>query len=107
MKFYDIKEKEPSFSIIGSEESFSNQLFLYIDGKMYLGHYFKTNENDKGLEIAVYESVDLYIAYQMSTMIPQDCFSDHEIYWCEIEMDHMIDIISVDLDMEDDKNVTS
>jgi hypothetical protein len=106
MKFYDIKKKEPKLSVIGKEESFSDQLLLYIDGKMYLGHYFETN-GDKGFEIAVYESVDLYSMYQMSTMITQDNFDDYEIYWCEIDMDHMISIISTDLDMEDDENATS
>jgi len=112
--WHNFKDKKPSFVTIEEEIKFSNQLFFFIDGKLYMGYYTSSlyydadedkDEWDESIELAKYSLTRLSDQYIEQETIYSNDFEKHEIYWRSIDLLGII--CSVDLQKmqrEDGKN---
>lgn len=100
----DFNVTKPIFTTVKDDIKISDQIFLYIDDKLYLGYYISslfydadndTHEWDCFIELARYSLTEVSEKYIQNDDIYQDEFNKHDIYW------HYIDtlgiICSVDL----------
>lgn len=112
--WHNFKDKKPSFATIEEEIKFSNQLFFFIDGKLYMGYYTSSlyhdadedkDEWDESIDLAKYSLTRLSDQYIEEETIYSNDFEKHEIYWHSIDLLGII--CSVDLQKmqrEDGKN---
>lgn len=112
--WHNFKDKKPSFVTIEEEIKFSNQLFFFIDGKLYMGYYTSSlyydadedkDEWDESIDLAKYSLTRLSDQYIEQETIYSNDFENHEIYWHSIDLLGII--CSVDLQKmqrEDDEN---
>lgn len=111
--WHNFKDKKPSFVTIEKGIKFSNQLFFFIDGKLYMGHYTSllyhdddgNSEWNESIDLAKYSLTRLSEQYIEKETIYSDDFEKHEIYWHSIDLLGII--CSVDLQKmqrKDNKN---
>jgi hypothetical protein len=112
--WHNFKDKKPSFVTIEEEIKFSNQLFFFIDGKLYMGYYTSSlyhdadedkDEWDESIDLAKYSLTRLSDQYIEQETIYSNDFGNHEIYWHSIDLLGII--CSVDLQKmqrEDNEN---
>jgi hypothetical protein len=111
--WHNFKDKKPSFVTIEKGIKFSNQLFFFSDGRLYMWHYTSllyhdddgNNEWNESIDLAKYSLTRLSEQYIEKETLYSDDFEKHEIYWHSIDLLGII--CNVDLQKmqrKDDKN---